>query len=66
MVSRRRWRKWIEGLAEINEWLEQEYWPKGEMSETFEWVVGQDKGLICRQGNVWYGGGESIAEGEGF
>ena len=58
---------WIEGLEEINGWLEREYWPKeGERRGEFEWVVGQEKGLVCRQGKLWYGGGESFQEGNGF
>jgi hypothetical protein len=28
--------------------------------------VGQEKGLDCRQGTLWYGGGETIRIGKGF
>lgn len=31
-----------------------------------EWAVGQEKGLDVRVGTLWYGGGRTIASGEGF
>jgi hypothetical protein len=54
-------------IEEINEWLVEEYWPKeGKIKEGGEWIVGEGKGLDCRFGTLWYGGGESIMVGEGF
>jgi len=31
-----------------------------------EWQVGEEKGLDYRRGTLWYGGGESLANGKGF
>lgn len=64
----------VEGLVrvieECNQWLKDEYWPKdgaeGGVKEGGEWVVGQEKGLDCRWGALWYGGGETIRLGKGF
>ena len=49
-------------IEEINGNLRAEHWPR----ETSEWEVGEEKGLVCRRGTVWYGGGESHYEGQGF
>lgn len=35
-------------------------------SQTETWQVGEGKGLVCRTGTVWYGGGQSQHEGRGF
>ncbi|KAM3075203.1 hypothetical protein ACMFMG_007347 [Clarireedia jacksonii] len=61
-------RKWIELIEEINVWLREEYWPKegGERNEEGEWIVGQEKGLDCREGTLWYGGGKTVMLGKGF
>lgn len=60
--------KWIQLLKEINAWLEEEYWPKPDSSikEGGEWIVGSEKGLECRKGTLWYGGGECVRLGQGF
>ncbi|KAF2808032.1 AAA-domain-containing protein [Mytilinidion resinicola] len=53
----------VEKIEEINQWLEAEYWPKSggmEIKDGGEWTVGEEKGLNCRMGTLWYGGGESI------
>ena len=49
-------------LEGLNGLLEKDHWSKYEG----EWVVGEEKGLVCRRGTVWYGGGESQHEGRGF
>jgi hypothetical protein len=56
--------RFVEKIEGINRWLEEEYWWK-EGGEG-EWIVGQEKGLDCRQGTLWYGGGETIRIGKGF
>ncbi|KAJ5812812.1 RNA ligase/cyclic nucleotide phosphodiesterase [Penicillium robsamsonii] len=50
----------VEKIGEINQKLENEYWPKeGAIKEGGEWIVGQE-GLVIRRGRVWYGGGEYV------
>ncbi|KAJ5178263.1 RNA ligase/cyclic nucleotide phosphodiesterase [Penicillium coprophilum] len=50
----------IDKIGEINQRLENEYWPKkGAIREGGEWTVGQE-GLIIRRGRVWYGDGEKL------
>lgn len=58
----------IKMIEEINEWLEKKFWPKdGERRrEDLEWVVGHEKGLVCRQGRLWYGDGQDVRLGKGF
>ncbi|EJD47703.1 hypothetical protein AURDEDRAFT_102401, partial [Auricularia subglabra TFB-10046 SS5] len=50
-------RRWVAGIEDVNEWLRREWWDR------VWWDVGVGKGLILRQGRVWYGGGETVAEG---
>ncbi len=59
---------WIEKIEEINEWLEDKYWPKegGQVREDAQWIVGQERGLDCRAGALWYGGGSTVRIGKGF
>jgi len=47
--------KLVEKIEEINGSLRTEHWSK----HTEEWQVGEGKGLVCRRGTVWYGGGQS-------
>ncbi|KAI8938822.1 hypothetical protein NX059_004684 [Plenodomus lindquistii] len=56
-------------IEEINSWLEKEFWPEqngGMISTGGEFNVGEDKGLDCRMGTLWYGGGESVHTGKGY
>ncbi|KZF20060.1 hypothetical protein L228DRAFT_233494 [Xylona heveae TC161] len=63
---------WITQIDEINRWLEEEYWPlplpqpQSTIKRGGEWVVGDEKGLDCRWGTLWYGGGETVRLGTGF
>ncbi|KAF2671029.1 hypothetical protein BT63DRAFT_446259 [Microthyrium microscopicum] len=54
-------------VESINNWLEAEYWPSddGGIKPGGQWIVGEGKGLDCREGQVWYGGGRSIHVGRG-
>ncbi|KAF2195508.1 AAA-domain-containing protein [Zopfia rhizophila CBS 207.26] len=55
--------KFISKIEEINDWLQKEFWPEynnGTIPDGGEWIVGQEKGLNCRMGTVWYGEGESL------
>ena len=54
--------KLVRKLEEINEELESHYWPK----DAGVWIVGEQKGLDCRKGTVWYGGGQTEHLGRGF
>ncbi|KAF2455322.1 RNA ligase/cyclic nucleotide phosphodiesterase [Lineolata rhizophorae] len=58
----------VEAIDSVNEWLVEEFWPKreGGIREGGEWIVGQEKGLNCRMGTLWYGGGEDVELGKGF
>lgn len=58
----------VSKIEEVNAWLEEEYWPKGDarIKEGGEWIVGEERGLECRVGMLWYGGGERVMIGEGF
>jgi len=69
---------WIRGVEKVNEWLEEEFWPRAEggvregeekgerIREGGEWIVGEGKGLDLRKGKLWYGGGETVRLGKGF
>ncbi|RDL37553.1 putative 60S ribosomal protein L44 [Venustampulla echinocandica] len=56
---------WFSKIEEVNQWLEDEYWPKEGMNEG-EWIIGQEMGLDYRRGTLWYGGGETVKLGKGF
>ena len=54
--------KLVRKLEEINAELESQYWSK----DAGIWTVGEQKGLDCRKGTVWYGGGQTEHLGRGF
>ena len=60
--------KWIRTIEDTNRWLQDEYWPNvhGMTNEDGQWIIGQEKGLDCRMGTLWYGGGKSVRLGQGF
>lgn len=61
-------RKLLEQIENINLELYHAYWPKEglRIKEGGQWVVGQERGLDCRKGVLWYGGGETVRLGKGF
>ncbi|KAF3197136.1 transport between ER and Golgi ATPase protein [Orbilia oligospora] len=59
-IEKSKMEKWVESLDEINQWLS-EYEGDGA-----EWIVGEEKGLDCRIGRLWYGGGETVVLGKGI
>ncbi|KAF6817586.1 hypothetical protein CSOJ01_02296 [Colletotrichum sojae] len=59
-------RRWVDAVDEINAWLEREVWDREGGEWVGEWVVGQERGLDARDGQLWYGGGRTIRLGEGF
>lgn len=58
----------LQKIEQINSWLQQDYWPKDgqAIKAGGQWIVGQEKGLDCRKGTLWYGGGETVSLGQGF
>jgi len=59
----------LDKVEEINGWLEQEFWPEhngGVIPEGGEFNVGEETGMHCRSGTLWYGGGDEICRGEGY
>jgi len=60
--------RFLSKIEEINERFQREYWYKegDERSAEKEWIVGSEKGLDCRQGRLWYGGGVTVRLGKGF
>lgn len=58
-VEKSKMEKWVETLDEINTWL------AGYEGPGSEWIVGEEKGLDCRIGRLWYGGGETVVLGKG-
>ncbi len=54
--------KLVRKVEEINAELESQQWPKS----AGIWTVGEQKGLDCRKGTVWYGGGQTEHLGRGF
>lgn len=59
----------IEKIEEINGWLEKEFWPEhndGKVPEGGEFNVGEETGLHCRMGQLWYGGGDEVCHGKGY
>lgn len=58
----------VDRIEELNAWLEREYWPIEGYGIALggEWIVGEGKGLDCRRGTLWYGGGETVRLGKGF
>ena len=60
--------KLVATIEDINEWLQKEFWPKedGSIKDGGEWIVGEEKGLDCHKGRLWYGGGDRVHLGKGF
>ncbi|KAL8981313.1 MAG: hypothetical protein Q9205_003866, partial [Flavoplaca limonia] len=60
--------KLLDQIEKINAELWDRYWPKDDqrIMAGAEWIVGQEKGLDCRKGTLWYGGGQTIRLGKGF
>jgi hypothetical protein len=59
----------IDKIEEINGWLEKEFWPEhngGTLPDGGEFNVGEEKGLHCGTGPLWYGGGDAVHQGKGY
>lgn len=61
-------RRWVSEIEEINEWLRKTFWlsEESETDSDWGWSIGQEKGLDCCQGTLWYGNGETVRLGKGF
>ncbi|KAI9846133.1 MAG: hypothetical protein M1838_001392 [Thelocarpon superellum] len=65
--DREKMQQWIAAIENINRWLQEQYWPHAqEMNHGAEWIVGEEKGLDCRHGTLWYGDGTTFRLGGGF
>jgi vesicle-fusing ATPase len=64
----RKMETFIQKIEEINDWLEKNFWPEsdGTVVPAGEWYVGEEKGLDCRMGRLWYGDGKTVYLGRGF
>ena len=58
-------RAWIDKLEEINAWLKRDHWVSDSRTGS-GWTVGEEKGLDCNKGRLWYGNGERVRLGRGF
>lgn len=60
--------RWACHLEEMNAWLKEEYWPESRSATKAQgdWFVGEARGLECRAGTLWYGGGWSVHVGKDF
>ena len=58
----------VHKIDELNDWLKSTYWPHHGTTMPKEgiWDVGEEQGLECRAGSLWYGGGNRVRLGEGF
>ncbi|KAH7091263.1 RNA ligase/cyclic nucleotide phosphodiesterase [Paraphoma chrysanthemicola] len=59
----------VDKIEEINGWLEKEFWPEhnnGAIPKGGEFNVGEETGLHCRMGTLWYGDGEEVHKGQGY
>lgn len=64
-IDNQKTHKLVDRIEELNAWLQSEYWPR-EGAGAGEWIVGEEVGLDCRKGTLWYGGGETVRLGTGF
>ncbi|KAF2853894.1 AAA-domain-containing protein [Plenodomus tracheiphilus IPT5] len=56
-------KSFVAKIEEINGWLEKEFWPEqneGIIPTGGEFNVGEEQGLVCRKGKLWYGGGKTM------
>jgi vesicle-fusing ATPase len=59
----------LDKVEEINGWLEKAFWPEhngGDIPDGGEFNVGEETGMHCRMGTLWYGGGDEICQGKGY
>ena len=59
-------RAWVDALEMLNKWLQDTYWSNDQSPlARGQWAVGEECGLDCRIGTLWYGGGSSLRVGKG-
>ena len=61
-IDRYRVQELVAHIDSMNDWLRMEFWPRyvSTIPPNGEWIIGKDKGLECRNGRIWNGGGEDI------
>jgi vesicle-fusing ATPase len=62
-------RAFINKIEQINDWLEKEFWPEhhnGTVPTGGDFNVGEQTGLHCRMGTLWYGEGDDVHQGVGY
>ena len=53
----RKMQAFVNKIDNINAWLQKEFWPKsgdGQIPDGGDWVLGEEQGLVCREGTLWY------------
>ena len=67
-VDRAKIRNWIAAVEGLNSWLKENYWTDlpEDIPHGGEWIVGQEQGLDCCKGTLWYGNGTRVRLGTGF
>lgn len=56
-VDLKKMERWMDKVIEINREID---------SWDGDWTVGEERGLDCRAGRLWYGGGKTVVKAEGF
>ncbi|KAJ5178898.1 hypothetical protein N7492_002108 [Penicillium capsulatum] len=59
----------IKRIDSLNQWLQNTFWPQdfdGSIKPGGEWLVGEERGLDCQKGPVWYGHNHRVMIGQGF
>ncbi|KAL7275359.1 hypothetical protein RUND412_001695 [Rhizina undulata] len=59
-VDMEKMERWLKRIEKINEYLE------GYKGSGSSWLVGEERGMDCRIGALWYGEGETVCIGDGY
>lgn len=53
----RKMQAFVKKIEDINAWLQKEFWPEsgdGRIPDGGDWILGEEQGLVCRMGTLWY------------